>query len=563
MILNMYDSKDDSSINKLKKTKGIKLIRKYLPHIDSNKQGYIVNSVEEWEEIKDRFPDIVTCRTDTKIGTEIPNVHGTTRHKQNIKDYINENMQLVDNPYFICLELEQGSNERVHTQGGFVLDVNIGEDMKLGYVGPGFDCGELTKGIAEHESWIIPWDKNAIKRRDCIEKYRIQKTTQSNYAETALKRMAFLIKEYPERKQEILDCFAKRYQGIDPNLFRRLQEEVLIPLWERQEELASENMQHFGVEINVVENNKLVPFEIETPEVFSLEKPKPKVNTRPKPMVPVQTMTKSNDMMTYGKAKGIVLLKKYLPDLFPFEAVKIVSSVEEWEQIKGKYSDRLSFRTDSKIGDPRNIRIEGASGKKEDVADVFRQVKNQNPDAVILLLETKKPTIPRYENDGGFNVAVALNDSVVIELVGKGFDGRELTRGKAVHERYVIPWNEIIFMGSKKDLMKSRDVRKTFISQDEYKRTRQERIDFLKGIESDTDTIYRNIPENYKVHNSSILDSILNDVIFPLYKRKSELPADGLKIFNVQGNIVDGKIVPWEIFRPERLIPKTKDIEER
>ena len=34
---------------------------------------------------------------------------------------------------------------------------------------------------------------------------------------------------------------------------------------------------------------------------------------------------------------------------------------------------------------------------------------------------------------------------------------------------------------------------------------------------------------------------------------------DGLMRFGVQGNIVNGNIQPWEIFRAERLV--TKDIE--
>lgn len=50
--------------------------------------------------------------------------------------------------------------------------------------------------------------------------------------------------------------------------------------------------------------------------------------------------------------------------------------------------------------------------------------------------------------------------------------------------------------------------------------------------------------------------SILDDIIFELYKRNNDLLRDGLKTFNVQGNIVNGNIVPWEIFRPERLIAK-------
>lgn len=567
MILNMYDSKDNSFGDMLKKSKGVRLIRKYLPHIDANKQFWIVNSAEEWEQIQDRFPEIVTCRTDTIVGTEIPNVHGVTRKKEFIKDYMQDVKKKVDTPYFMCLELEEGTNERIYTCGGIVIDAVIGQDIKIGYVGPGFDCGELTKGQAEHETWVIPWEKNAIKRKDSIDRYRIQKMSQSSYAPTALKRMAFLIREYPDREQEILDVFAKRYPGINPNLFRKIQEEILIPLWERQEEMVADGLSHFGVELNVVSDNRLIPFEIETPEISRVNKSAQKNVSRGQNKSNVQAFPKINlvpdDKMTYGKAKGIVLLQKYLPGLNPFKSIEIVHSIDEWEKVKDKYPDRLSFRTDAKIGDPRNIRIEGASGKKEEVADVFKKIKTQNPDAVILLFQTKEPTLPRYENDGGFNVGFFMNEYVIIELVGKGFDGRELTRGKGVHEKYIIPWSEILFMRNKHDLMKSRIVEKYSVSQEEYQKTRESRIEFLKSIETDESKIEESVPETYTEIDNSVIDSILNDVVFTLYKRKSELPSDGLKTFNVQGNIVNGKVVPWEIFRPERLIPKTRDIGEK
>ena len=72
----------------------------------------------------------------------------------------------------------------------------------------------------------------------------------------------------------------------------------------------------------------------------------------------------------------------------------------------------------------------------------------------------------------------------------------------------------------------------------------------------------KEVPEVYKSVNEDVIKSILDDIILPLYKRKRELYQDNLKHFNVQGNIVNGKVVPWEIFRPERLISKNKEIEK-
>lgn len=267
-------------------------------------------------------------------------------------------------------------------------------------------------------------------------------------------------------------------------------------------------------------------------------------------------------MMTYGKTKGIVLLQKYLPELNPIKNVKIVSSIQEWEEMKDECPERITCRTDTKIGDQKNVRIEGASGKKEEVPNILKQIKEQNPDAVLLLMQMKDSPIKRYENDGGFNILFNVNESVIIELVGKGFDARELTREKAVHERYSIPWNDVLFMRNKKDLQKSRNVESYVVDDEEYKRTRKERIEFLNSIESDSKAIEEAVPQEYQQSSDELIQSILDKVVFSLYKRKRELYEDNLKHCNIQGNIVDGQIVPWEIFRPERLISKTKE-EER
>lgn len=567
MILNMYDTKDESFLQDLEKCDGIKLIRRYLPHIDANLQGYVVNTLDEWYQIRDKFPEVVTLRTDSKIiDKELLNVHGATRKKEDIDSYIIDVSTRLKEPYFICLELEPGSNERIYTQGGFLLEFKRFEDIKIGYVGPGFDCGELTKGVGEHEVWQIPWDRECLSREDAIDKFRLKKVSDKIYQETALKRMAFLISEYKDRKQEIMDVFPKKYNGIDPNLFRKLQQQVLLPMWRQQRKLEKDGLSHYGIEINVVGDNILVPFEIEKPEAFRVKELNndyysDRILNKQKSKSFSENQKKLQEIMKYGKAKGIVLIRKYLPKLNEFNGIKIIKSIEEWEQIKDSLPDRVTTRTDTVIGDTRQVRIDGASGKIEEIPSVITQIKSQNPDGVLLLLDTKSQTIPRYENDGGFNIGFNMNESVVIELVGKGFDGREITREKAVHERYVIPWNDVLFMRNKTDLMKSRDVSKYIISDEQYKQTRQERINFLSDKE-DKQEVESLIPTTYTESNDELIKNILDQIVFELYSRKNDLARDGLRNFNVQGNIVDGRLIPWEIFRPERLISKSKK-EER
>lgn len=563
MIYNMYDTKDVEELSKLRKTPGIQLTKKYLPRIDANIQGYVVNTLEEWQEIKDRFPEIVTCRTDSRIDLENINQHGATRPKDGIDDYIIEVSNKFKNPYFICLELEEGTNERIYTQGGFVLDCTVGEDIKIGYCGPGFDCGEITKGLSEHESWVIPWNASSITNPNTVNEFRINKISDKEYRKSVVNRMVFLIKEYPYRKKEICDEFfanKAHYSGITPELFETLQKEVLIPIYRSQKDLIYDGLNHFGIEINVVKDNRLVPFEIETPAIFKVEEKEDsylkKNANREKSRFFSQTEQQKNLLMRYGKAKGMILTQKYLPKLYPFNGIRVISSKSQWEAIQDKYPDRLTTRTDTLIGDTRNVRIDGTGGKKELISGVIDQIKEQNPEGVLLLLDKKTETLPRYENDGGFNVQFNNNESVIIELTGKGFDAREITREKGVHERYVIPWDLVLFMRNKSDLLKNRFVDKEIISDKDYEKSREERIKFLKSVDENIEKVEDVIPKKYKPINSDTIKNILDDIVFEVYKRQADFYRDGLKNFNVQGNIVRGKLEAWEIFRPERLIPR-------
>ena len=268
------------------------------------------------------------------------------------------------------------------------------------------------------------------------------------------------------------------------------------------------------------------------------------------------------DLMKYGKAKGIVLLQKYLPKLYPFKSVDIVSTIDEWDSVKGKYGDFITHRVDMPIGEPRKNAVQGTSGFSDSIPGLLKKVNEQSPNGVVLLTETKEPPVKRYENDGGFNVFINLGENIIIELVGKGFDAHELTQGIAMHERYKIPWDEALFMRDRIDLLKSPTVEKARVTQDYYTKQRSERVKFLKDICGyDINKIEEHVPQQYKLINNTIVNGILNDIVLELMKKQSSLRQDGLKRFGVQGNLVRGCIQPWEIFRAERMVTKDIDIE--
>jgi hypothetical protein len=271
------------------------------------------------------------------------------------------------------------------------------------------------------------------------------------------------------------------------------------------------------------------------------------------------------DLLKYGKAKGIVLLQKYLPQISPFKSVDIVSTVDEWNAVKEKYGDFVPHRVDMPIGEPRKNVVQGTNGFSNSIPDLIKKVNEQSPNGVVLLMATKEQAVRRYENDGGFNILFNMGESIIIELVGKGFDGHELTQGLAIHERYQIPWNEILFMRDRVDLLKSPTVAKACVTPDCYAKQRNERVKFLNDIcHYDIDKINEHIPQQYKLIDNDIIRQILDDVVLELMKQQSSLKKDGLKRFGVQGNLLHGQVQPWEIFRAERLVTKdiAKDIDK-
>lgn len=268
MILNIDNNQDLKHINTLQKCRGVQLISKYLPDLVVQKQLYVVNTIEEWNQIKEKLPQIVTIRVDNKKGERIPLIGGITCEKDKVEDFFYETYKKEKHPYFICMEYKDGTNERVDTEGGFLLDITMGGNVHIGHVGPCFDCRELTKGKAEHETWMIPWNELLFMKSSNHRKYHIQTISQEGYRNSAIERMAFLIKQYPERKKEIIEKIPKQYSPIKPYHIENLIEQVLVPLYYQSDELLKDGLEKFDVEMNILKDGTLVPMEICRPERF-------------------------------------------------------------------------------------------------------------------------------------------------------------------------------------------------------------------------------------------------------------------------------------------------------
>ncbi len=169
------------------------------------------------------------------------------------------------------MKLEDGTAERVDTAGGVLLDVTMGGTVYMGYTGPCFDCRELTKGKAEHQTWNIPWNELLFFKPSNHKKYLLKTINQDEYRETAIERMKFLIGEYPERRYEIIEKMPGRFEGIKTSMMENVINQVLIPLYMQKSELLQDGLEKFDVELNILKNGKIVPMEICRPERFLLK----------------------------------------------------------------------------------------------------------------------------------------------------------------------------------------------------------------------------------------------------------------------------------------------------
>lgn len=270
MILDVLDKKNEPILVQFQKTLSIFFITKYLPHTCKHKQTILIQTLDEWNQIKDRFPDMVTIRTDTKLGQSLPEMRSRTCLKKDVPRYFEEARKIVKEPYFLCMELEEGAGERVDTKGGFHVHIDMGSDVFIRHVGTCFDYGDLIRRKAEHERWMLSWHDIPTMRSADIPNYHIQTISQKAYRASAIERMKFLINEYPNRKKEIIQKMPRTYKSVNEKYLKKLYKRILLPLYLQREDLLLDGLDRLDVEINILKNGSFVPTELGRPKVFQI-----------------------------------------------------------------------------------------------------------------------------------------------------------------------------------------------------------------------------------------------------------------------------------------------------
>ena len=195
-------------------------------------------------------------------------------------------------------------------------------------------------------------------------------------------------------------------------------------------------------------------------------------------MLNANVKTDLSEISKYGKGRGFLLARRY--NLPTYSHFFIIQREEEIEELLNAYPEQKNFcmRSDTKIGD-KPIGVGGKNGNRESIFDFFKKVKNKSSElksnGVAIIYWNDGDFCPTYETEGSFYLYFITHKELLVDYIGKGWDGSYLSHGTACHESFAIPWEEIIFLNNSN----YRQYRKKVVSQSEYDVLREIRINKL------------------------------------------------------------------------------------
>lgn len=253
-------------------------------------------------------------------------------------------------------------------------------------------------------------------------------------------------------------------------------------------------------------------------------------------------------ILKYHRANDMVNIFKFFPDLSPVKELVVILDEEDYLKNKNKVSNLTSIRNGNPIIQPcmKSIPVKE---KDADIIDTIRKIKKENKDGVLILFNLETKPTERYERYAGISVAISLGQRIYIEAVGKGFDGREVLKGISCHERYLIPWEDII----KVNISNFDSYRTYLISQEEYIESRKERIKYLTSCGIDKKVLEDNIPKEYTKIPDFIWLDIIRNIIKELIEEEDYLRESGYLEFNLSGHTDGERFRPWQMVNDKRM----------
>ena len=253
-------------------------------------------------------------------------------------------------------------------------------------------------------------------------------------------------------------------------------------------------------------------------------------------------------MRNYYRASDMIDYWRFFPKSSQLEDLAIVTDVDDYLKNK-EYLDTFdSYRVDTLKPFTLISGIE-SDGGTTDFVSLINIIKNDNENNVLLFFDLKGKATKRYQREAGLSVSVNLGEDVCIEAVGKGFDGREISKGICVHERYLIPW----FKLREVNIDNFRSFNIFMINQESYFESRQERINYLRSLGLKDKDFISYIPEAYKPIPDFIWSDLIQNVLVYLEKNEDILSQSGYKHFCINGNTEGRECFLIQMYNKDRF----------
>ncbi len=277
-------------------------------------------------------------------------------------------------------------------------------------------------------------------------------------------------------------------------------------------------------------------------------------------MLNANKVTDIKEISKYGKAKGFLLAKRY--NLPTFSNFFIIENEDEVQALLDTYKNQNDFcmRSDAKIGDAP-IGVGGQNGNRKTIFDFIKKVREKSNElgssGVAIIYWNEGDFCPTYKIEGTFYLDYRTQKKLLIDYIGKGWDGSYLSHGSACHETYAIPWEDVLFLNDNN----IKKYRRQVVSQSVYEDLRAIRINELVKCDVSREVAERSIPRVYNGINNEYFRQVINRVVVPMYDSRELQRYYKEYIPIVQ--IENGKVIVPEVILPERLKEKRVFNEER
>ena len=253
-------------------------------------------------------------------------------------------------------------------------------------------------------------------------------------------------------------------------------------------------------------------------------------------------------ILKYYRAKDMVNIMKFFPDLSPIDDLVVIKDKKDYLKNKDKLDGLTSIRNGNPITEycMKSIPVKEIN---PNILEVIDEIKKENKKGVLILFHLNTLPTERYERYAGISIGVSLGNNIYIDAVGQGFDGREVLKGICCHERYIIPWTDI----RKVNIDNFKEYNTFIISNQNYKSTRDERIDYLQSCGLSKDILENSIPKSYKRIPDFIWLDIIKNIIKPLEKEEDLLRSYKFTEFNLSGHTEGKRFRPWQMVDDKRL----------